>query len=153
MAEIRKEVMSLMRKAIEGKQSRTSFLRDMKAKGLTYPRKRMVADWTQLTDFHAKAGALQRVRRDAFPSVKSIVTTDWDIAGTYMFYTKVKTRLTPEAPITEMEVSIVSDEPMTPRMVEQAVVDMWAEWKERDPEKYEEELIEAIPMTAIRTTL
>ena len=153
MAEIRKDVMLLMRKAIKAGQSRTSFLRDMKAKGLTYPRKRMVADWTQLTDFHAKQGALTRVRRDAFPSVKSIVTTDWDIAGTYMWYVKCKTRVSPDAPITEMEVSIVSDEPMTPRMIEQAVVDMWAEWKEKDPDRYEEELIEAIPMTAIRTTL
>ena len=153
MAEIRKEVMSLMRKAILAGQSRTSFLRDMKEKGLTYPRKRMVADWTQLTDFHAKTGALTRVRRDAYPTDKTIVTTDWDIAGEFMYYVKAKSRLSPDAPITEMEVSIVSDEPMTPRMIEQAVVEMWAEWKERDPERYEEELVEAIPITAIRTTL
>lgn len=153
MAEVRKEVMLLMRKAITAGQSRTSFLRDMKVEGLMYPRKRMVADWTQLTDFHKKTGALKRVRRDAFPSVKSIVTTDWDIAGTYMWYVKCKTRVSPEAPISEMEVSIVSDEPMTPRMIEQAVVDMWSEWKEIDPERYEEQLVEAIPMTAIRTTI
>ena len=153
MAEIRKEVMSLMRKAILAGQSRTSFLRDMKAKGLMYPRKRMVADWTQLTDFHAKTGALTRVRRDAYPADKTIVTTDWDIAGEYMYYVKVKSQLRPDEPITEREVSIVTDEPMTPRMIEQAVVEMWAEWKERDPERYEEELVEAIPMTAIRTTI
>jgi len=147
MAEIRKAVMSLMRTAIKAGQSRTAFLRDMKLADTTYLRRQMVADWTTLKDYHDKTGALTRVRKDAFPAVKSIVTTDWDIDGTFMYVIKVKTRIAPDEPITERFVDIVTDEPMTPRMMEQAIVEKWVKWE------YEEIIEEIVPWTAIRTTI
>lgn len=149
MPAIRAKVMSLMRIALKAGQSRTSFLRDMKAEGMLYPRKSMLADWSQLKDFHDKEGALIKVRRDAYPTEKTIVTTDWDIDGTYMYVVKVKSRLRPGEPVTSRNVNIVTDEPLTPRMIEQAVVEKWSEW-EYEPVELIEEIL---PWTAIRTTI
>jgi len=149
MADTRSKVLVLMRAAIRKKQSRTSFLRDMKTQGLTYPQKIMVADWLSISEFVAKDGVLRHVRRDAYPRAKSIVTTDWAISGEYMYKVKVTSRLRPDEPITERFVNIVSDSPMTPRMVEQAVVTKWAEWEDYTAETLEE----VTPWTAIRTTI
>lgn len=147
MPAIRKAVMSLMRKAIVAGQSRTSFLRDMKAAGTTYPQKAMVADWTTLKDFHTKEGALSKLRKDVFPREASTVVTDWDMDAEYMYVIKVKTRIAPDQPITERFVDIVTDEPMTPRMMTQALVEKWVKWE------YEEIIEDIIPWTAIRTTI
>jgi len=147
MVEIRKAVQSLMRTAIKAGQSRTAFLRDMKAAGTTYLGRQMIADWRLLKDYHDKTGVLTRIRKDSFPALKHIVTTDWDIGGEYMYVVKVKTRLAPDQPITERFVDIVTDEPMTPRMMEQAMIEKWVEWE------YEEIIEEIIPWTAVRTTI
>jgi len=149
MAEIRSKVMSLMRTAIRKGQSRTAFLRDMKSQGLTYPRKTMLADWSGISDFIAKDGAMRSVRKDAYPADKTMVTTDWDIEGEFMYKVKVRSRLRPGEPMVERFVNIVSDAPMTPRMVEQAVVEKWSEWEDYTKETLEE----IVPWTAIRTTI
>lgn len=125
MPAIRGKVMSFMRKAIKEGQSRTAFLRDMKAKDLMYVRKRMIADWSKLTDVHKKIGAMTRIGRDVFPGARTIITTDWRTKEEYYYVVKVKTRIRVDAPITEHEISIESDKRLTPRMVEQRV---WAEW-------------------------
>ena len=148
MAAIRAKVMSLMRKALKAGQSRTAFLRDMKAEGLTYPRKTMFADWAQLKDFHDKEGTLAAVGRDAYPAEKNIITTAWDIDKEFMYQVKVRSRLRPEEPITERFVNIVTAKPMTPRMMVQSLVEKWVEW-EYEPFEAVEELI---PWTAVRTT-
>lgn len=142
-------VMSLMRKALKAGQSRTSFFRDMKAEGLQYPRKQMVADWTQLSDFDLKTGKLTKVRRDAYPTDKTIVTTQWAIGAEFMYVVKVKSRLRPDEALTERNVNIVTDKPMTPAMIVQAVIEKWAEWEDYTAESIEE----IIPWTAIRTTI
>ena len=141
--------MHLMRAAVRKGQSRTSFFRDMKAQGLTYPRKVMIADWSGITEFIAKDGTLRYVRRDAYPAKKTIVTTEWDIQGEYMYKVKVRSRLRPDEPVTERFVNLVTDAPLTPRMIEQAVIKKWAEWEDYTAEALEE----IIPWTAIRTTI
>jgi hypothetical protein len=121
----------------------------MKAKGLAYTRKIMFADWAGISEFIAKDGVLRHVRKDAYPADKSIVTTDWAIGGEFMYKVKVWSRLRPDEPLTERFVNIVSDSPMTPRMMEQAVILKWAEW-----EDYTAESLEQIqPWTAVRTTI
>lgn len=145
----RHTVMSLMRKAVKAGQSRTSFFRDMKAEGLSYVRKTMIADWSSIKDFIAKDGALRQLRKNAYPPKKHIVTTEWDIEGEYMYKIKVLSRLRPDEPITERFVNIVTDKPMTPRMMEQAVIGKWAEWEDYTAEAIEE----IVPWTAIRTTI
>lgn len=147
MSVIRKDVMLLMRSAIKAGKSRTAFLKDMKAAGTTYLGRQMKADWATLTEFHKKTGALSRLRKDVFPREASTVVTDWDTEGEYMYIIKVKTRLSPDAPITERFVDIVTDEPMTGEMMIQAATQKWVEWE------YEEIVEEIIPWTAVRSTI
>lgn len=149
MAIERAKVLHLMRGAVRKGQSRTAFIKDMKAKGLEYPRKLMYSDWSSITEVIAKDGMLQFVRRDAYPAEKSMATVEWAIEGEYMYKVKVHSRLKPDEPMTERFVNIVSAEPMTPAMIEQAVTEKWSEW-----EDYTAEAIEKItPWSAFRTTI
>lgn len=145
----RANVIALMRGAVRRGQSRTSFLRAMKAKGLLYPRKAMLADWGSITETIAKAGMVRFVRKDAYPAKKSMATVEWAIEGEYMYKVKVQTRLRPDVPIEERFVNIVSDVPMTPAMIEQAVVEKWVEWEYEPLEAIEQ----VIPWSAFRTTI
>ena len=77
-----------MRAAVRRGQSRTSFLAAMKVKGLTYPRKQMLADWGSITEVIAKDGVLRFVRKDAYPAKKSIAVVDYAIEGEYMYRLK-----------------------------------------------------------------
>ncbi len=145
----RANVIALMRGAVRRGQSRTSFLRDMKVKGLLYPRKAMLADWGSITETIAKEGMLRFVRKDAYPAKKSMATVEWAIEGEYMYKVKVQTRLRPDVPIEERFVNIVSDEPMTPAMIEQAVVEKWSEWEYEPLEAIEQ----VVPWSAFRITI
>lgn len=145
----RANVIALMRAAVRRGQSRTSFLADMRVKGLTYPRKLMVSDWGSITEQIAKDGILRFIRKDAYPAKKSIAAVEWAIEGEYMYKVKVHSRLKPDEPMTERFVNIVSDKLLTPAMIEQAVIEKWAEW-----EDYTAEAIEKIePWSAFRTTI
>jgi len=149
MAIQRAKVMQMMRAAVRQGQSRTAFLKTVRAKGLQYPQKRMYADWALTTDFIAKDGVLVHVRRDSYPAKKTIVETDYDIQGEYMFKVKVTSRLSPTDKPTERFVNIVTDKNMTPAMIEQAVVEKWSEY-----EDYSAETIDTItPWTAIHTNI
>lgn len=149
MSKVRGKVLSLMRAAVRAGKSRAAFSRDLKAQGIEYPTKQLREDWSTITDFVAKDGALVHVRRDSYPAEKTLVETDWDIEGEYMYKVKVTSRLSPDEPIKERFVNIVTDEPMTPAMIEQAVVDKWAEY-----EDYGAETIDTIqPWTAIHTNI
>lgn len=149
MAVKRSKVMLLMRAAVRRGQSRTSFLRDMKAKGLTYPRKLMLSDWGSITTEIAYDGRLRLVRKDAYPTEKTMAIVEWAFEGEYMYKVKVHTRLRPDEPIEERFVNIVTTTPMTPAMMEQAVIEKWSEWEYEPLETIEK--VEA--WSAFRTTI
>jgi len=149
MSLLRANVIALMRGAVRRGQSRTSFLADMKVRGLTYLRKDMLADWGSITEIIAKEGMLRYVRRDYYPAQKSMAAVEYAIEGEYMYKIKVQTRLRPDAPLEERFVNIVSDTPMTPAMMEQAVVEKWSEWEYEPLEAIEE----IAPWSAFRTTI
>lgn len=149
MADTRSKVIALMRVAIRAGKSRTAFLRDMKTKGFMYTQRIMKSDWAGISELIAKDGALIHVRRDSYPASKTLVETDWDINGEYMYKVKVTSRLSPTDKLTERFVNIVTDSPMTPAMVEQAIVEKWSDY-----EDYSAETIETItPWTAIHTNI
>lgn len=149
MADTRSKVIAFMRVAIRAGKSRTAFLRDMKTKGLMYTQRIMKSDWAGISELIAKDGSLVHVRRDAYPASKTLVETDWDIQGEYMYKVKVSSRLSPTDKPTERFVNIVTDSPMTPAMIEQAVVEKWSEY-----EDYSAETIDTItPWTAIHTNI
>lgn len=144
----RANVIALMRGAFRRGQSAGSFLRDMREKGLTYRRTDMLSDWRSVNELEKKAGSLQYVRKGYYPTKTVIAVVDWDIKQEYMYVAKVWSRLKPDEPFVERKVNILSDVPMTPDMVEQAIIEKWSEW-----EQYTAETIDRIlPWTAVRTT-
>jgi len=125
MAQVRKGVMSLMRKAITAGQSRTAFIKDMRAAKTMYLGRQMLSDWMFLKQEYQRTGALTRLRRDVRPGKASIIACDWRLSNEYQYVVKVQTRLSPEAPLGERFVRIVTDERMTSEMMEQHVIDHW----------------------------
>lgn len=134
----RAQVIGLMRGAFRRGQSATSFLQDMKAEGLSYRRTDMLADWRSVNELEAKKGLMRFVRKDYYPTKTVIAAVEWELSQEYMYKVKVKSRIEPGVPITERFVNIMSDVPMTPTMVEQAVTEKWVEWEDYTAEAIEE---------------
>jgi len=147
--ERKSEFIARARLAIDRGVSRAAFLRRARAENFSVRRTIMLSEWRNLTGLEAKKDLLKYVRKDYYPSPKVIANVSWKLSKEFMYVAKVKSRLQPDQPLTERNVNIVSDVPMTPRMVEQAIVEQWAEW-----EKYMKETIEKItPFTAVRRVM
>jgi len=109
----------------------------------------MLSDWRSEAQLEAKKDLMKYVRKDYYPTKAAIAQVDYMYGKEYMYKVKVESRLRPDVPITERFVNIMSDVPMTPRMVEQAVIEKWAEW-----EDYTAEAIDrVIPWLASQTTM
>lgn len=145
----RANVIGLMRGAFRRGESASAFMRDMRVKGLTYRRTDMMSDWRSVNELERKAGALQYVRKGYYPTEATIAVVDWNISQEYMYVAKVWSRLKPDEPLTERKVNILSDVPMTPAMVEQAIVEKWSEWEQYTAE----EIDRILPWEAVRTTM
>lgn len=141
MAIKRASVIGLMRGAFRRGQSASSFLRDMRSAGLSYRRTDMLADWRSVNELERKKGAMRFVRRDRFPATKAIAQVEWEMSDEFMYKVKVESRLSPGDPLTERFVNILSDKPMTPAMVEQAVTEKWAEWEDYTAEAIEKMVV------------
>lgn len=145
----RATVIGLMRGAFRRGQSASSFLGDMKAKGLSYRRTDMLGDWRSVNELERKAGAMRFVRKDYYPATKSIAAVEWALSEEYMYKVKVESRLRPGDVLTDRFVNIMSDSPMTPAMVEQAVVEKWAEWEDYTAETIDKMVV----WTAVHKTM
>jgi len=149
MAIERAIVIGRMRSAFRKGQSASSFIQQMKTEGLSYRRTTMLSDWRSVNEIERKKEAFKYIRKDYYPTEKSIAEVEWKLSKEYMYKVKVQERTSPDEPITDRFVNIMSDMPMTPRMVEQAVIEKWSVW-----EKYKEELIETIvPVMAVHRSL
>jgi len=104
----------------------------------------MLSDWRSVNELERKAGAMRFVRRDYYPAAKAIAEVEWALSQEWMYKVKVESRLRPDEPMTDRFVNIMSDVPMTPRMVEQAVAEKWSEW-----EDYTAEAIEKISVWTV----
>ncbi len=147
MAVERAELIARMRGAFRKGQSAARFFQDMKVAGVKlYRRTDMLSDWRSVNELERKAEAFKYVRKDYYPTSKSIAQVEWALSKEFMYKVRVQSRLSPGEPLVDRFVNIMSDVPMTPGMVEQAVVEKWREW-----EKYAKEMIETIiPVTAIQ---
>jgi hypothetical protein len=130
-------VMALMKSAQETGQSASSFILSMREKGLSYRRQTMLSDWRSIGEIEAKAGAMRYIRRDYYPTEKTIAAVAWSLSQEYMYKVKVKSRQAPGEPIAERFVNIMSDVPMTPGQVLSALSTQWVGY-----EKYGQERIE-----------
>lgn len=146
MVRIRAEVLVKIRQAYRDGVSMTRFIKDMRAKGLGYPRTKMQADWRTVTDIAEKEGALQLVRRNALPPKTRIAQVTWELSKEYLYKVRTESRLRPDEPIVERFVNIMSDKPLTPEELEAQVEERWGEWEKYQPE----ELVSLQAWTAFR---
>ncbi|MBA7474033.1 hypothetical protein ES707_09380 [subsurface metagenome] len=137
MAIVRANVIARMRGAFRRGQSAGSFIRAMREKGLTYRRTDMLSDWRSVNELERKSDAFRSVRKDYYPTKVHIAEVEWRLSQEYMYKVKVESRLRPDMPITERFVNIMSDTLMTPRMVEQAVIEKWTAWEDYTAEAIE----------------
>ena len=147
--EIRSETIARMRVAFREGLSATRFIGEMKTVGLSYRRTAMLADWRSINELEQKKDLLKYVRKDYYPTEKTMAAVSWELSQEYMYKVKVSSRIQPGAPLTERFVNILSDVPMTPGQVSESVVEKWAEW-----EKYQTEIIEdLVPWTAVHKVM
>ncbi|GAI78339.1 unnamed protein product, partial [marine sediment metagenome] len=106
-------------------------------------------DWRSVAGLETKKDALKYVRKDRYPTEKVMASVTWALSKEYMYVVKVKSRLTPDVPVTERFVNIMSDVPMTPAMMEAEVEERWGEW-----EKYAAEEITRLQVwSAVRKVM
>lgn len=148
--EKRAEVILRAKGAFQQGLSASSFLADMKRQGLSYRRTDMLSDWRSVNELERKAEAFKYVRKDYFPSVKSIAQVDWDMAHEFMYKLKVQAQREPGQPLTEAYINIESDIPLTREMVEAKA---WEMIGEQSPDK-QKQVKRIIGTTAVqRVTL
>lgn len=145
MAQKRSHVIALMRGAFRRGQSATSFLWDMKQKGLSYRRTDMLADWRSINELEVKEGLMRYVRKNYYPAIKEMAASHWKWETEYTYKLRVQSRITPDAPIKERLVTIPSDVPLTPEIAEELA---WEMIKEQSP-KLVSQVERITPWTAI----
>lgn len=146
MGIVRAEVIARARKSIREGVSASRWIADMRALGLSYRHTDMRADYRNVLHIEEKKDLLQYVRRDRYPTEKSIATTTWAISKEYMYVVRVKTQISPDEPVVTHNVNIQSDVPMTPAMIEARVI----EERLKEEKYFGEILLEAMPWTAVR---
>lgn len=149
MGIVRAETIARMRGAFREGLSASRFISDMKAIGLSYRRTDMLADWRSINELERKEGVLRYVRKDRYPTEKTIAAVTWATSKEYMYKVRVQSVVKIGEPITERFVNIMSDVPMTPTMVEAEVAERWGEW-----EKYAAELLTGLQVwSAVRKVM
>ena len=129
MGIVRAEVIARMRGAYDKGVSASRFIADMKTVGLSYRRADMLADWRSEANIKKKEDLLRYVRKDRYPTEKSIADVKYAFSKEYMYKVKVQSVIRAGEPITERFVNIMSDVPMTPATVEAEVAERWREWE------------------------
>ncbi|GAI69457.1 unnamed protein product [marine sediment metagenome] len=134
MSIVRAETIARMRDAFRKGMSASRFIADMKSAGLSYRRTVMLSDWRSVNQLEVKAGLLQYVRKDRYPTATSMAAVEWNISQEYMYILKVQSILAPGMPVIERKVNILSDRPLTPAQAESEVTQQWQEWEKYAPE-------------------
>ena len=142
----RSTAIPLMREAFAKGQSRASFLRELRAEGLTYRKTVMHSDWRSIAQLETKKDLLKYVRKDKLPTPRVIAKVTWDIKSEYMYVLKVKSRLAPDESITERNINIMQDTPLTPAEIERLGWEMISEQSPKEIAK----VVSITPFTAVQ---
>jgi len=146
----RAETIARMRKAFRAGLSAGAFFRQERtAERPLYRRTDMLRDWASVNQLERKKDLLKYVRKDRYPTAKTIASVAWDMSKEFMYVVKVKTQQTPDVPVLEHNINILSDVPMTPEMIEEMVI----EERAREEKYFGEILLEVQPWTAVRRVL
>ena len=142
----RAEAIQRMAGAFAAGKSASAFIKEAAARGISYRRTEMLADWRSVGNIEKKTGLLRYVRKDYLPSPGLYAEVDWRLSREYLYKIKVHTRVMPGEPIEQRFVNIVTDKPMTPTEIESEIQESWGRWY---PER-REEITAVIPETAVR---
>lgn len=145
MGLVRAQVIQLMSGAYRRGQSASSFISDMRERGLSYRRTDMLADWRSVNELEAKKELLRYVRKNYYPTERSIAQVDFKLSSEYMYKVRVQSRIAPDEPLKERFVNIMSDVPITPAQVEQLAWEMIQEQSPKEISKIEQ----ITPWTAV----
>lgn len=129
--------LKLIPSAFKGGLSASSFINQLRVKGLTYRRTTMLADWRTVNQIEAKKDAIKYIRKDRLPSVRSMADVEWAYDKEYIYKANTWSRIHPDEPLTERMVTFTSDIPLTPRQVEEQIATKWSAWERYIPEKVE----------------
>jgi len=130
--QIRSEVILRAKKAFTEGISASTFISQMRGLGLSYRRTDMLADFRSVNELERKADAFKFVRKDYYPTIRSMAQVDFKISTEFMYKLKVHARTEPGLPITERFINISSDIPLTRGMVEEKA---WEMIGEQSPDK------------------
>jgi hypothetical protein len=108
-----------MRRAIKRGQSTSSFIAEMRTKGIElYRRSDMYADWRELASIIKAESALERIRTGRIPIDRMAELKVWNMSQEYMYKVRCDA-ITPEREKLEPTyVNIMSDKPMTVEEIE-----------------------------------
>lgn len=126
----RSEVIVRARKAFREGISATRFMIDMRARGLSYRRTDMLSDWRTVNELERKADAFKYVRKEYYPTERTMAQVAWKLSHEFMYVVQVRSRITPDAPITDRNINIQSDKPLTRGQVE---LEAWEEIRKKYP--------------------
>ena len=149
MGIVRAESIARARKQIREGVSASRWITNMRDAGLSYRRADMLADYRNVLQIEQKTDLLKYVRKDRFPTEKTIAVVDWNISKEFMYVVKVKSVIKAGEPITERNINIMTDKPMTPAMIEAEVEQRWGEYEKYGAEK----IVEIQPWTAVRKVM
>ena len=127
----------LIPKAFKGGLSASSFINQLRLKGLTYRRSTMLSDWRTVNEIEAKKDTLKYIRKDRLPSVQSMADVEWSYDKEYIYKANTWSRIHPDDPLTERMVTFTSDRPLMLRQVEEQIATKWSAWERYIPEKVE----------------
>jgi len=146
--EKRSQVILRAKLAFKAGQSASKFITDMRARGLSYRRTDMLADFRSVNELEVKADRLKYVRKDRIPTAAVIAQVDWELSREFMYKVKIMSQTAPGEPLTERFVNIMQDRPMTPGEIEALT---WAMIGEQSP-KLQSQVVSVTPWTAIQRT-
>ncbi len=134
MAKTRNLVHLKMKSAQRKGTSASKFISQMREAGLSYRRQDMLSDWRDVGDIEAKEGRMRYVRKDYRPTKEIAQVRLWDkMSKEYMIKVQVWSQVRPGEPLTERFVNVMSDKPLTPHEVEQAVMEKLPDWQDSIP--------------------
>lgn len=149
MSLIRATVIAKMRGAIREGVSASAFIRTMRDAGMSYRRTDMLSDWRSVTGVERVDGVARYVRKDYYPTAAVYASVDWKLSKEFMYKVKVQSRVSPTEPITERMVNVMSDNPLTPREIEEQVQDWYGVTESLPPEL----LVSLSVWTAVRKVM
>ena len=135
----------LMFRAIEGGSSFNKFYQSARNKGISYRRASMLADWNATRSLVENRDQLQQVASGEFPQLTEVSESVFKWTEPFVYQARVEAQVTPEAPVTERFVTVLSSEQLTMGQIEEQIATKWPTYEYGKSER----LVTIQPVAAI----